>query len=128
MKKNCAAYGLINTLSGQHLAVHFKDDNTYALPGGKVIGAEHPLKTVTREIYEQTGLKFQEDDFKLQFIETREENNTRIELYAYLCTKVISDAAPIARFSKDITPLFLEPRVFYTLTKYKNFYNHIFRT
>jgi 8-oxo-dGTP pyrophosphatase MutT (NUDIX family) len=126
MLKVNAAFALINTLSGQHLVVHRKEENSYGLPGGKIGDGEHPKEGLVREIYEETGLKFSEDDFELKFIETRVEGNKELQLYAYVCKKVISDASPILTFEKHIIPMFMEARVFYTMTKYKKFYNHIF--
>jgi ADP-ribose pyrophosphatase YjhB (NUDIX family) len=127
MKKVNAAFALINTLNGQHLVVHRKDENSYGLPGGKINDGELPKKALVREIYEETGLKFDEEDFELHFIEEKDEEDKKLCVYAFLCKKVISDVSPIKTFEKHIVPLFLDPRVFYTLTKYKKFYNHIFK-
>lgn len=74
MQKITAVFALINTFNGQHLVIHRKDEKTYGLPGGKVNGSENPKDALVREIYEETGLVFQPEDFKLQFIEDREED------------------------------------------------------
>lgn len=126
MAKINAAFALINTLSGQHLVIHRKDENTYGLPGGKITESEQPREALVREIYEETGLKFDQEDFKSLFIEERIENGRELRVYAYACNKIISDAAPIKTFEKHIQPLFMDPRVFYTMTKFKKFYTNIF--
>lgn len=126
MAKIFAAFALINTISGQHLVIHRKDENTYGLPGGKITECEQPTEALAREIYETTGLKFNKEDFRLLFIEEKNQDGKDFRVHAYACTKVISDASPVKSFDRNIRAIFMDPRVFYTMTKFKKFYNHIF--
>ena len=126
MNKQNVAFALITTVGGEHLVIHRLKTNDYGLPGGKVAEGEHPKAALIREIFEETGLKFDQDDFELINIQNLNQEGNENTIYAYGCNKVISDAAPIWTAEKHIKPMFLEPSMFYTLTSYKEFYTNLF--
>jgi ADP-ribose pyrophosphatase YjhB (NUDIX family) len=96
------------------------------LPGGKMIEGELPKLALVREIFEETGILFKEEEFELLNVQNRIEDGTDNTIYAYACTKLISEMTPIETSEKHIQPVFMEASMFYTLTKYKEFYTSLF--
>lgn len=123
MKKTNKVYAMISTFDGKHLVIHQKENNAYTFPGGEVADRETAQQSITRLVFETTGIKFDINDFKLD-IEFEQDN---VINYGFICNKIISDMTPTQIFDKNIVPLFLEPRVFYTLTTHKNIYNGLYK-
>lgn len=126
MKTQNVAFALITTVSGEHLVIHRKNTNDYGLPGGKLLPGEKTKDALVREIFEETGLKFNKEDFTLINIQKLVQEDVENTIHAYACNKLISDAAPIWTAEKHIKPMFMEPSMFYTLTCYKEFYTNLF--
>lgn len=126
MEKRNLVFALINTMGGEHLVIKRLEGNEYGLPGGKADEGEFPKAAMVREIFEETGLKFDQDDFKLLNIQTRIEGEFEDTVYGFGCNKLISEAAPIFTAEKHIKPMFMEPSMFYQLTSFKDYYVNLF--
>jgi 8-oxo-dGTP pyrophosphatase MutT (NUDIX family) len=126
MKKETVVFGLINTISGEHLVVQRIKENNYGFPGGKVKENELPKDALIREVFEETGLRFSLDDFEIINVQQNLENEVEQTVHVFGCKKLISDVSPIFTTEKHIKPVFMEPSMFFTLTKFKDFYLKLF--
>jgi 8-oxo-dGTP pyrophosphatase MutT (NUDIX family) len=126
MEKQIVVFALINTISGEHLVVQRISERTYGFPGGKVKENELPVNALTREVFEETGLRFESKDFDIINIQQLTVDGIDQTIYVFGCKKLISDVSPIFTTEKHIKPVFMEPSMFYTLTKFKDFYLKLF--
>ena len=74
----------------EFLTVTRKDSSLYGLPGGKIDAGEEPLEALVREVREETGLIFCEEDFKPVY--TAMEGG--FEVITYALTRRVSDHTP----------------------------------
>lgn len=126
MEKETVVFGMINTMSGEHLVIHRLKDNEYGLPGGKLFKDELPKDALVREVFEETGLRFAPEDFEIINVQQDIVDGKEQTIHVFGCNKLISDAAPIFTTEKHIKPMFMEPSMFYVLTKFKDFYLKLF--
>jgi len=126
MEKEIVTFGVINTMSGEHLVIHRLKDNEYGLPGGKVFKNERPVDALVREVFEETGLRFPVEDFEIINVQQLVVEGKEQTVHVFGCKKLISDVAPIFTTEKHIKPMFMEPSMFYVLTKFKDFYLKLF--
>lgn len=125
MEKRNLVFALINTMGGEHLVIRRLEENKYGLPGGKVAAGELPIAAIVREVFEETGLKFDPIDFKILNIQTRNSEGFEDTVYGYGCNKLISEVSPIFTTEKHIKPMFMEPSMFYQLTSFKDYYSNL---
>lgn len=125
MEKRNLVFALINTMSGEHLVIQRLEENKYGLPGGKVAAGELPIAAITREVFEETGLRFDSADFNLLNIQVRIDGEFEDTVYGYGCNKLISEVSPIFTVEKHIKPMFMEPSMFYQLTSFKDYYSNL---
>lgn len=125
MEKRNLVFALINTMSGEHLVIQRLEENKYGLPGGKVAAGELPIAAITREVFEETGLRFDSADFNLLNIQVRTDGEFEDTVYGYGCNKLISEVSPIFTVEKHIKPMFMEPSMFYQLTSFKDYYSNL---
>jgi len=126
MEKEIVTFGVINTMSGEHLVIHRLKDNEYGLPGGKVFKNERPVDALVREVFEETGLRFPVEDFEIINVQQLVVEGKEQTVHVFGCKKLISDVAPIFTTEKHIKPMFMEPSMFYVLTKFKDYYLKLF--
>ena len=103
------------------LAVTRKSGKGIGFPGGKIDGVESEEEAAIRELWEETGIKIQEDDLLYlmeEEIKKKEENGRDFHTICYLVIKFDGD---VSQAEKGVKPLWVGEDEFLNNSPFSDF-------